>query len=380
MTTNPSSQSAISFPNFHPTPGLPAYYDEQAQSWQVFRYAQVQRVLSDFATFSSRRGKLATNDEGPNTSSLNDLDPPQHQQLRALVMQAFTPRIVATFEPRITHLVNKLLEAVIDRREMDVISDFSALLPLIVIAEILGVPVSDHHYLRKLSDASIPMVTPAAAKARYEMWDYFATLVKQRQRLPGQNLISNMIEAQIDGQRLTTSELASLCCLLLIAGNETTKTWIGNAMACFDQHPDALRQVQEEPDLLSTALEEVLRYLPPVTSFPRVAAIDTVIDGQQIKAGQWIIPHIDAANRDETQFPDPETFDIRRSPNRHLTFGHGIHFCLGAPLARLEARIALSIMFGRLTEIERVRSVPLETIVTPLGYKFKHFPITFKRK
>ncbi|TMC21024.1 MAG: cytochrome P450 [Chloroflexi bacterium] len=253
-------------------------------------------------------------------------------------------------------------------------------LPLIVIAEMLGVPVSDHHYLRELSDASIAVVTPAAMKARYEMWDYFTNLAQQRQKLPGKNLISSLIVAHVDGRYLTNTELVSLCCLLLTAGNETTKSWIGNAMACFDQHPDALAQVQAQPDLIPMALEEVLRYLPPIKIFPRVAAVDTVIDRQEIKAGQWVIPHIDAANRDETQFPDPETFDIRRTPNRHLTFGHGIHFCLGAPLARLETKIALTVMLTRLCEIERVHSIALETIVTPLGYGFKNFPIRFKRK
>src|SRR5947199_1740355 len=294
MTANRSSQSAISFPNFHPTPGLPASYDEQAQSWQVFRYDQVQRVLSDFTTFSSRRGKITTDDEGPNANSLNDHDPPQHTQLRALVMQAFTPRVVATFEARILRLANNLLDAVIKRGTMDVIGDFSALLPLIVIAEMLGVPVSDHHYLRELYDASIAVVNHAAMKARYEMWDYFTNLAQQRQKLPGKNLISSLIVAHVDGRYLTNTELVSLCCLLLTAGNETTKSWIGNAMACFDQHPDALAQVQAQPDLIPMALEEVLRYLPPIKIFPRVAAVDTVIDGQEIKAGQWVIPHIDA--------------------------------------------------------------------------------------
>jgi cytochrome P450 len=346
----------------------------------VFRYAQVQRVLSDYSTFSSNRGKLDPEDRGLNTASLNDLDPPRHRQVRSLVTQAFTPRIVATFEPRIVRLAHDLLDAVIDRGEMDIVSDFAAPLPLIVIAELLGVPASDHRQLQQWSDSSAPIITPAAVQARNAMVDYFTTLTQQRQKLADQDLISALLEAQIDGEYLTTFEIVSLCCALLIAGNETTKNWIGNAIACFDQHPDAMKQVQEEPDLLPTALEEVLRYLPPVPTFPRVAAVDTVIDEQEVKAGQWVIAHMDSANRDATQFSDPDTFDIRRNPNRHLTLGHGIHFCIGAPLARLEAKIALSVLFERLGEIGRVPGVPLEAVVGPLGYGMKRLPITFRRK
>jgi cytochrome P450 len=297
-----------------------------------------------------------------------------------MVTQAFTPRIVATFEPQITRLTHDLLDAIIDRGEMDVISDFAAPLPLIVICEMLGVPASDHRQLRQLSNACIPVITPAAVQARRTMEDYFTTLVQQRSQQPGHDLISTLLEAQIEGQHLASFEIVNLCCSLLVAGNETTKSWIGNTIVCFDQYPNAMAQVQAEPDLLPTALEEVLRYLPPVPTFPRIAAVDTVIDEQEVKAGQWVIAHMDSANRDETQFASPDTFDIRRNPNRHLTFGHGIHFCLGAPLARLEAKIALAVMFERLCEIERVSGVPLEAVVSPLGYGMKRLLITFKRK
>jgi cytochrome P450 len=296
------------------------------------------------------------------------------------VTQAFTPRTIALFEPQIIGLAHNLLDAVIDRGEMDIISDFAAPLPLIVISEMLGVPANDHSQLRELSNACIPITTPAAIQARSAMGDYFTTLVEQRRQQPGPDLISTLFDAQVDGEHLTTLEITNLCCTLLIAGNETTKSWIGNATACFDQHPDAMAQVQAQPDLLPTALEEVLRYLPPVPTYPRIAAVDTVIDEQEVKAGQWVIAHMGSANRDETQFPDPDTFDIRRDPNRHLTFGYGIHFCLGAPLARLEARVALEAMFERLCEIERVPGIPLEAAVTPLGYGMKRLPITFKRK
>ena len=379
MTMNPPSQSPVSFPNFHPTPGRPAYYDEQRHAWQVFRYEQVQRVLSDYTTFTSNRRGLDPGG-GVKRAGLNDLDPPHHRELRNLVTQAFTPRIVATFEPQIVRRTHDLLDAVIEQGEMDIIGDFAAPLSLTVISEVIGVPASDHHQLRQLSIACTPIVTPAAVQAHSAMGDYFTALVEQRRQQPGHDLISTLFETQIAGQHLTSFEIVSLCRTLLISGNETTKNWIGNAMACFDQHPDALAEVQAEPDLLPTALEEVLRYLPPVPTYPRVAAVDTIIDEQEVKAGQWVIAHMDAANREETQFPHPDAFDIRRNPNRHLTFGYGIHFCLGAPLARLETRIALGAIFERLCEIERVPDIPLEAVVSPLGYGMKHLPITFKRK
>ena len=300
MTINPSLQPSISFPDFHPTPGLPAYYDQQRQAWQVFGYAQVQRVLSDYTTFSSNRGKLDPEDRGPNAASLLDLDPPRHRQLRSLVAQAFTPRMVATLEPHIVRLVHDLIDAVIDRGEMDIISDFAAPLPMIVIAELLGVPASDHRQLIEWSVASAPLTTPEALRARTATINYFTTLVEQRRQQLGDDLISALIAAQIDGEHLNSFEIVSFCRLLHIAGNDTTKYWIGTAMACFDKHPDAMKQVQEEPDLLPTALEEVLRYLPPVARFPRVAAVDTVIDEQEVKAGQWVIAHMESANREET--------------------------------------------------------------------------------
>ncbi|HET8844673.1 MAG TPA: cytochrome P450, partial [Ktedonobacteraceae bacterium] len=375
MTPNPSSP--VSFPGFHPTPGRPASYDEQRQAWRVFRYAEVQRVLSDFTTFSSNRGALDPEDRGPNVASLNDLDPPRHRQMRVLVTQAFTPRVVATFEPRVVRLAHELLDAVIDQGKMDIISDFAARLPLIVISEMLGVPAGDYAQLRRWSDESALIITSEAVQARQAIVDYFHTLLQQRQHHPGDDLISTLLEAQLDGEHLTSFEVVSFCFALLIAGNETTKDWIGNALACFELHPEAMAQVQAEPDLLPTALEEVLRYLPPVPTFPRVAAMDTVIDGQEVKAGQWVIAHMDAANRDETQFPSPETFDIRRKPNRHLTFGSGVHFCLGAPLARLEARIALEVLFERLCEIELAPGVPLEATVGPLGYGMRRLPVIF---
>ncbi len=192
--------------------------------------------------------------------------------------------------------------------------------------------------------------------------------------------MSTLLSVQVDGQHLSESEVANFCLLLIVAGSETTKNVISNALLCFDAHPFVMEQIRTEPDLLPGAIEEVLRYLPPLSSFPRVVRVDTVIEGQPAKAGQWVSPWIMSANRDPEQFTDPDRFDIRRNPNRHISFGAGVHFCLGAPLARLEARIALAAMFERLSEMQRVRTIPLKPILHPIIYGVYHLPLTFRKR
>lgn len=365
------------FPGFHPAAGQPAYYDSMRQSWQVFGYSEVQRVLSDYHTFSVARGGLDPTEQFAGEISMNEVDPPRHQQLRSLVSEAFTPRAVAALEPRIRQQAHQLLDAVHERGEMDLIDDFAALLPLIVLAQMLGVPANDYAQLRAWNDAALAITTPAAKHARSELLQYFTVLLEERRHNPQEDLITALLKAEVDGHHLTQAELLGTCLLLLIAGITTTRDLIGNALVCFDRYPDALAALRAEPSLIPGALEEVLRYLPPVTHFPRVARVDTKIEGQAVKAGQWIMPSLAAANRDEAQFPNPDTFNVRRSPNRHLTFSYGIHFCLGAPLARLEARVAYEVLLERLAEIQLVSSLPLQPFVTALSYSFIHLPITF---
>jgi cytochrome P450 len=379
---NDSSSSSL-FPGFHTLPGHPAYYDQQQKAWQVYRYSEVQRVLSDFETFSSnRQGKLVPDLEEGNATILPntmlDSDPPRHRQLRSLVSEAFTPRTVAQFEPQITSIVHRLIDAVIDRGEMNVIDDFSAPLPQMVIAQMLGVPPEDLHQLRPRTNVAPELNTSAGEQAHGELANYFMGLIKQRQKDPQDDLISALLAARIGGQALTQEEVLGTCIIMIIAGSVTTKDLIGNTILCFDRHPDMLAQVHSEPDLLPGALEEVLRYLPPIIQFPRIVKRDTIIDNQEVKAGQWVMPWISSANRDATVFPNPETFDIRRNPNRHLTFGHGVHFCLGAPLARLESRIAIGALLERIEDIHIVP--PVEPLITPLNYGSARLLITFRRK
>ena len=384
MDTTASEQAHPLFPGFHPLPDQPAFYDEQRQIWRVFRYAEVQRVLSDYSTFSNDRGGLdpaqLQGSDRPVSTSLIAMDPPRHRLYRALVTQAFTPRTVAQLEPRTTAVVHDLLDAVIEHGEMDVIDDFSYPLSITVIAEMLGVPTADQEQFKLWTSDFFEITTPAAAQAQRELATYFRTIFAQHRQNPQDDLISALLAVQVDGQHLTEVELSSFCSLLLLAGNDTTRNLIANALLCLDTFPEAMTQLRTELTLLPSAIEEVLRYLPSVHTAPRVAVVETTIDGQQVKAGQWVMPMLASANRDMAYFPQPDLFNIRRSPNRHLTFGYGIHFCLGAPLARLESKIALTVLLERLTDIQRVQDVPLETVISPIIYGLKHLPITFQQK
>ena len=349
-------------------------------AWMVFGYEDVQRVLSDYASFSSSFGRSGDSLENPLGASIISTDPPRHRQLRSLVTQAFTPRTVAQLEPRIAVIVNELLDAVIASGRMDIIDDFAYPLPVIVIAELLGIPAEDRARFKQWSDAIVTGASEAGTRERDaipEMNAYFMRMIEQRKREPQDDLISGLLAAQIDEQHLSLVELLGFCALLLVAGNETTTNLIGNAILCLDEHPDASERLRTNPELLPGAIEEVLRYRSPVQSMFRASVAEVTLSGQTIPAGRPVIAWIGSANRDEAQFPDPDRFDIERTPNRHIAFGHGIHFCLGAPLARLEARIALSALLARMRGMERVAEVALEPLSSHIVYGVKHLPVTF---
>jgi cytochrome P450 len=373
-----SSDVVTEFPDFAPTPDRPAYFDENLNAWQVFGYRQVQRVLSDFATFSSNRHALDPNDTAATGSdSLNDLDPPRHRQLRALVAGAFTPRVVSRLEGWVRELSDELLEAVADRGEMDIVGEFAHQLPLRVIGRLVGFPDEDLEQLREWGQMSGNVRSPDALRGQELMADYFSRLIAARTRDPREDLLTALIASEVDGARLSQPEIIAFCPLLLTAGTHTLRDLIGNAWLCFDRHPEALADLRADPSLIPGAIEEVLRYLPPVPQFPRVAAADTEIDGSQVTAGQWIMARIPSANRDAADFERPNEFDIRRQPNRHLTLGYGIHFCLGAGLARTEAKIALETMLRRLHDVRIVPGTTPTPHPSPFAYGMEELPVTF---
>jgi cytochrome P450 len=251
-----------------------------------------------------------------------------------------------------------------------------------VIAELLGIPSKDRARFKAWSDAVVEMSRAggmSSFQAQREMVEYFMRIIEQRRREPRDDLISGLLAAQIEGQHLSLPELLGFCTLLLIAGNETTTNLLGNALLCLAERPEIWEQLRAMPTLLPQAIEEVLRFRSPVQSMFRVTTKQVSLHDQSIPAGASVVAWIGSANHDETHFERPETFDIERQPNRHLAFGYGIHFCLGAPLARLEARIALGALLERIGQLRPEPDVGLEPLQSSIVYGVRHLPVTFER-
>lgn len=362
----------------------PVFHDEQSGSWHVFRYDDVQRVLSEHATFSSRmRGDDPSEAGHLFESSLITTDPPRHRQLRSLVTQAFTPKAVDALAPRITQLTTELLGGIASLGTADLIQALAVPLPVIVISELMGVPAEDRDRFKQWSDVIVSQTRTGAMNEDHratnlEMTAYFLDLIEQRRSRPGNDLISNLLSAEIDGQKLSVVELLGFCSLLLVAGNETTTNLIGNAVLCFTEAPGTIDRLLQEPALLPQAIEEVLRFRSPVQSMYRIAVADTTLGEVQIPAGAPLVAWIGSANRDERQFQRAAEFDVDRGQLRHLAFGHGVHFCLGAPLARLEARIALEGILSRLPGLTLAPGASLERMDSSIVYGLKALPASWQ--
>lgn len=382
---NSDASSLDPFPQYERMrESAPVYHDEQSGSWHVYRYDDVQRVLSEHGTFSSRMGGDDPSETGQLfAASLITADPPRHRQLRSLVTQAFTPKAVDGLAPRISALTEELLDGIASKGSADLIGELAYPLPVIVIAELMGIPAEDRDRFKHWSDVIVSQTQSGARTADHsttnrEMAEYFLALIEHRRRQPGNDLISNLLVAEIEGQKLSAAELLGFCSLLLVAGNETTTNLIGNAVLCFTEAPGTMDRLRAEPALLPQAIEEVLRYRSPVQSMYRVTAGETTLGGLQVPAGAPLVAWIGSANRDEHQFQRPEHFDLDRTPNRHLAFGHGIHFCLGAPLARLEARIALQSVLERLPGLTLTPGAHLERMDSTIVYGVKELPVSWQ--
>jgi cytochrome P450 len=342
----------------------PVLREPQTGLWMLFDYESVKRALSDHETFSSRCSQL---------DWMNFHDPPRHTKLRALVSQAFTPRSIANLEPRIRELTLQLLEPFTGRGEMDLAADFAVALPILVIAEMLGIPTTDREQFKRWNEVILnlsytvgrrdEMATRAQAEfvaITGEMDAYLAGLLAERRSAPRDDLLTRLLQAELDGQRLTHQEIFGFFQLLLLAGSETTANLINNAILCFIENPDQLARLKSAPELLSSAIEEVLRYRSPLQWMLRVTTKAVELHGQSIPPGGVVLPIMGSANRDPAQFRDANQFDIARTPNPHVAFGHGLHFCLGAALSRTEARIALPILLERLKDVRLASAEPWE--------------------
>jgi cytochrome P450 len=351
--------------HWHPTPGF----------WALTRHEDVVAVSRDPATFCSSRGILLSDIERPimPRQSIIYIDPPEHVQYRKLVQPAFSPGRLRDLERRIGDIVHELLDAIEPGEPFDFVDGFAAPLPMLVIAEMLGVPGEDRARFKRWSDAIIDAgtrPTPDNMAQSAELLEYFAAVLAERRERPGDDLISVLVHSEIDGERLAEFDLLMFCMTLLVAGNETTRNLLSHGAVALATDPDERACLAREPSLLPRAVEEMLRWGSPVASFMRVATRATEIRGTPVREGDRLLLFYVAANRDESVFgADAEEFRVARDASRHLAFGFGEHFCLGAQLARMEGRIAFAALLERFARwevagrIERLPSLFMRGIV-----------------
>lgn len=343
--------------------------------WILTTYADCVAVLRDpdrfsndsrnsdlYQAFRAARGREPTVMEDSAGRTMLFIDPPEHTRLRNLVNKAFTARRIEGLRPHIREIVSGLLDDIeaSGRDTFDLVDEVAYPLPVTVICEMLGVPSQDWDQFHRWSSALVVTLDPImsdevlgpANQAALAFADYFTALLADRRARPRDDLLTAMIAAEDRGERLTEQELLAMCILLLIAGHETTVNLIGNGMLALLRHRDQLERLVQRPSLIRTATEEFLRYDSPVQFLGRTLMEDVEIGGRRIRKGEQVVPVIGAANRDPAQFPDPDALDIGRPDNRHLSFGGGIHFCLGAPLARAEGQIGIAELVARFPNLE----------------------------
>ena len=329
-------------------------------------YEDVDEVLRDHARFSNQRYRLNPTEEEPGSASMLNSDPPDHTRLRSLCSRAFTPRKIAQLEAHVRETAHGLLDEVEGQSEFDLMATLAALLPTVVIAELIGVPTKDREAFKAWSTdfiaAGASRATPAEQEAGQQAGDsltqYFSEQVELRRQAPADDLMTRLIAAEEAGDQLTHEELISTLILLLLAGNETTTNLIGNGLKALLEHPDQLDLLRRQPELMPTAIDELLRYDAPVQVDSRVANGDFEFGGHQIADGTEVLPVIGAANRDPAEFENPEQLDLTRADSGNISFGRGLHYCLGAPLAKLEGRLAFEALLERFSAIQFGSSQP----------------------
>jgi len=332
--------------------------------WCVTRYDDLMAVSKDPLTFSSAKGgtnifEVPEEDLSMLRLLMLNMDPPKHNKFRRLVSTGFTNRMVTQLEPHVREICADLIDKVAQKDSFDFVTEIAAELPLLVIAELLGVPMEDRHKVFDWSNSLVGFDDPeyktsmeTGKIASAQMWAYANDLASKRKEHPLDDLVSVLMQAEVDGDRLSEQEFDSFFLLLAVAGNETTRNLISGGMLALIQHPEERARVLADPSLLPTCIEELLRWVSPLIHFRRTATRDVHMHGQTIREGDKVVIFYPSANRDERRFVNPETFDVARTPNDHLAFGIGEHFCLGANLARLEIKLIFEEMLRRLPDLE----------------------------
>lgn len=357
----------------------PIAYDNEL-GWLIFRHKDVVQVLSNPATYSSQYELPAAFPE--ESRSIIMMDPPRHQQLRSLLTQAFSARTIAQMEPIIESIAHDLLEKISLNEQVEFLEELAIPFPIMVIAEMLGIPREDWRLFKRWTDGRFSSEAEREM-VRRELAHYFFSFISERRKSPDDKLISLLIAAEVEGKRLTDQELCAFFLTLLVAGNITTTNVLTNAILCFHLFPEELAKLRKNPALAPGAIEEILRYMGPGRAIShdiigtRFAKKDAEIGGQHIHKGDVVRPIVFSANFDEQQFENAEQLNVERNPIRHFTFGHGIHFCLGAPLARLEIRILFSEMLKRFPHWDILEPDRLEQMNSLIIFGVKRLPMKF---
>jgi cholest-4-en-3-one 26-monooxygenase len=359
----------------------PVYFDEANGVWGIARYDDLRAVAKDPETFSNAGG-IRPN-FGP-LAMMIDMDDPDHFRRRKLVNKGFTPRQVRDLEPKIRAACDEIIDAVCETGECDLVRDIAAPLPMIMIGDALGVAPEDRADLLKWSDDMVSSQSNAASEeALLKAADAFANytahclavIEDRRAKDPSDDLMSILVHAEVDGDRLDDDELIHESLLILVGGDETTRHVISGGMEQLVRNPDQHQKLADQPDLLPSAVEEMLRWVSPIKNMARTATRDVEFGGQQISKGQKLLLLYPSANRDEAVFDDPQRFDIERTPNDHVAFGFGTHFCLGASLARLELHVMIERLITRLPDLEITGNTPLRPANFVSG--FEKMPVRF---
>jgi cytochrome P450 len=347
--------------------------------WHVFRFTDVQRVMSDHSQFSSDRSRVLPNAANLDRGNVVAMDPPEHRQVRQLISQAFAPRVIADLAPRIEQVTQELLSSATRSPEFDIVDDLAYPLPVIVIAELLGIPASDRDMFRAWADRLLsmqvergnPEFLKTLDEALREMRVYFTQEYTKRLSASGDDLISDLMRAEGDGRRLDKDEVVNFSIQLLLAGHVSTTVLLSNLVLCLYRNPATESAVRADRSLVSAALEETIRHHTPSMQLGRITKEQVELSGVVLPANAIVAAWLLSANHDERHFAEPERFDIQRNPRDHISFGHGIHFCIGAALARQEAEITLNAIFDRFDILE---------LADPAGLKYHDNGIMFGPK